>query len=97
MRQAVESMAWLAVTDPAQYEMLAQRTEWNEELKDAIVDVYTRMFFPRVRDGVCEQHRGFFDLADAVITKRGRPLVPWVCAAFDRYCTGANGRHAHDV
>jgi oxygen-independent coproporphyrinogen-3 oxidase len=32
-----------------------------------------------------------------VITERGRPLVRSVCAAFDRYYTGDEGRHARGV
>lgn len=31
------------------------------------------------------------------ITERGRPLVRSVCAAFDRYYTGAEGRHARGI
>jgi oxygen-independent coproporphyrinogen-3 oxidase len=32
-----------------------------------------------------------------VVTDRGRPLVRSVCAAFDRYYTGAEGRHARGI
>jgi oxygen-independent coproporphyrinogen-3 oxidase len=31
------------------------------------------------------------------LTERGRPLVRSVCAAFDRYYTGAEGRHARGI
>lgn len=31
------------------------------------------------------------------VTDRGRPLVRSVCAAFDRYYTGAEGRHARGI
>ncbi|MNC90767.1 coproporphyrinogen III oxidase [compost metagenome] len=32
-----------------------------------------------------------------VLTERGQPLVRSVCAAFDRYYTGAEGRHARGI
>lgn len=32
-----------------------------------------------------------------VLTQRGQPLVRSVCAAFDRYYTGAEGRHARGI
>lgn len=35
--------------------------------------------------------------AQLAVTDRGRPLVRSVCAAFDRYYTGAEGRHARGI
>jgi oxygen-independent coproporphyrinogen-3 oxidase len=37
------------------------------------------------------------DGARLQVTERGRPLVRSVCSAFDRYYTGAEGRHARGI
>jgi oxygen-independent coproporphyrinogen-3 oxidase len=47
---------------------------------------------PLVRDGLVS-----IDGDRLVVTDRGRPLVRSVCAAFDRYYTGAEGRHARGI
>lgn len=44
------------------------------------------------RDGLVELDRG-----RVTVTDRGRPLVRSVCAAFDRYYTGAEGRHSRGI
>jgi oxygen-independent coproporphyrinogen III oxidase len=44
------------------------------------------------RDGLIEIDRG-----RVAVTDRGRPLVRSVCAAFDRYYTGAEGRHSRGI
>jgi len=45
-----------------------------------------------VRDGMISMGGGRL-----VVTDRGRPLVRYVCAAFDRYYTGAAGKHAPGI
>ena len=47
---------------------------------------------PLVRDGLVS-----IDGERLAVTDRGRPLVRSVCAAFDRYYTGAEGRHARGI
>lgn len=47
---------------------------------------------PLVRDGLVR-----LDGESLVVTERGRPLVRSVCAAFDRYYTGREGRHARGI
>jgi len=47
---------------------------------------------PLVRDGLVS-----IDGDRLAVTDRGRPLVRSVCAAFDRYYTGAEGRHARGI
>lgn len=47
---------------------------------------------PLQRDGLIE-----FDRGRVAVTDRGRPLVRSVCAAFDRYYTGAEGRHSRAI
>ncbi len=47
---------------------------------------------PLVRDGLIS-----IDGDRLAVTDRGRPLVRSVCAAFDRYYTGAEGRHARGI
>lgn len=76
MRQAVEAMDELAQADPALYAAITEHSGWNAGLRERISEITARMAFPRIRDGVCEQHRGFFDLPDAVITKRGPFNMP---------------------
>jgi oxygen-independent coproporphyrinogen-3 oxidase len=44
---------------------------------------------PLVRDGLVA-----IDGWHITVTDRGRPLVRYVCAAFDRYLAGAEGRHS---
>jgi oxygen-independent coproporphyrinogen-3 oxidase len=44
------------------------------------------------RDGLIE-----IDHGRVAVTDRGRPLVRSVCAAFDRYYTGAEGRHSRGI
>ncbi|MDP1748703.1 MAG: coproporphyrinogen III oxidase, partial [Reyranella sp.] len=45
-----------------------------------------------VRDGLVSIDGGCL-----AVTERGRPLVRSVCAAFDRYYTGVEGRHARGI
>ncbi len=45
-----------------------------------------------VRDGLVA-----LDGESLIVTERGRPLVRSVCAAFDRYYTGREGRHARGI
>lgn len=47
---------------------------------------------PLVRDGLVSIDGGCL-----AVTERGRPLVRSVCAAFDRYYTGVEGRHARGI
>lgn len=47
---------------------------------------------PLVRDGLVS-----IDGERLTVTNRGRPLVRSVCAAFDRYYAGAEGRHARGI
>ncbi|MBI3198647.1 MAG: oxygen-independent coproporphyrinogen III oxidase [Rhodospirillales bacterium] len=47
---------------------------------------------PLVRDGLVS-----FDGERLAVTDRGRPLVRSVCAAFDRYYTATEGRHARGI
>lgn len=54
-------------------------------------------------DGISQletlEHDGLVvsDGLQLVVTEAGRPLVRFVCAAFDRYYAGAQGRHASGV
>ena len=59
-------------------------------LQSLLDDVPTLV--PLIDDGLA--HREGTRLA---VTERGRPLVRSVCAAFDRYYTGAEGRHARGI
>jgi len=45
-----------------------------------------------VRDGLVS-----IDGEQLAVTDRGRPLVRSVCAASDRFYTGAEGRHARGI
>ena len=47
---------------------------------------------PLIDDGLARR-----DGTRLAMTERGRPLVRSVCAAFDRYYTGAEGRHARGI
>lgn len=47
---------------------------------------------PLIDDGLAQR-----DGTRLAVTERGRPLVRSVCAAFDRYYTGAEGRHARGI
>jgi oxygen-independent coproporphyrinogen-3 oxidase len=47
---------------------------------------------PLLDDGLAQR-----DGTRLAVTERGRPLVRSVCAAFDRYYTGAEGRHARGI
>lgn len=44
------------------------------------------------RDGLID-----LDGTHVIVTQRGRPLVRSICAAFDRYYTGASGRHSRAI
>ena len=48
-------------------------------------------------DGLQRDGLVVVDRERLVVTDRGRPLVRSVCAAFDRYYTGAEGRHARGI
>ena len=41
------------------------------------------------RDGLLERQE-----SRLVVTDKGKPFVRFICAAFDRYYTGAEGRHS---
>jgi Pyruvate/2-oxoacid:ferredoxin oxidoreductase gamma subunit len=56
----------------------AERTGWDEGLRRRFGDVAEHLALPRVRDGVCEQHRGYFDLPDVPPLRRGRFNMPVV-------------------
>ncbi len=45
-----------------------------------------------VRDGLVTMNGGRL-----VVTERGRPLVRYVCAAFDRHYTGGEGKHSRGI
>ena len=47
---------------------------------------------PLVRDGLVS-----IDDGHLAVTERGRPLVRFTCAAFDRFYTGAEGRHSRGI
>jgi oxygen-independent coproporphyrinogen III oxidase len=44
------------------------------------------------RDGLLER-----DENRLVVTEKGKPFVRFICAAFDRYYTGADGRHSRGI
>ncbi|MDI1285966.1 MAG: oxygen-independent coproporphyrinogen III oxidase [Reyranella sp.] len=45
-----------------------------------------------VRDGLVTMNEGLL-----VVTERGRPLIRYVCAAFDRHYTGGEGKHSRGI
>lgn len=57
------------------------------------------VFFGEINalDGLQRDGLVVVDRDRLVVTDRGRPLVRSVCAAFDRYYTGAEGRHARGI
>lgn len=59
---------------------------------DADAFLSTIEFEPLERDGLLRREDGRL-----VVTDEGKPLVRFICAAFDRYYTGAEGRHSRGL
>jgi len=78
MRQAVAAMERLREDDPEQYRRVAASTGWDATLPAALRDAAEHMAYPSVRDGVCEQHRGYFQLKDVPPLRRGPHNMPVV-------------------
>ncbi|MEN6385770.1 MAG: glycosyl hydrolase family 65 protein, partial [Phycisphaerales bacterium] len=67
MLKAVECMDSLCQENPNLFKKLAEQTSWDEKIKSELIHISGMVAFPRVRDNVCEQHRGFFDLPDVTL------------------------------
>lgn len=76
LRRAVDTMEELAERDPSRHAELVRRVGWTHEEADELRDAARRLAFPRVRDGVCEQYAGFFDLKDIGEIKRDENNMP---------------------
>ena len=90
MRQAVVAMERLAEVAPALFAEIAARTGWDAALCTQLREVAAGMAFPRRRAGVCEQHRGFFDLPDACVDRRGSFNMPII----DSYSYSASSQRS---
>lgn len=76
MRQAIRSMAWLRGEDGGRFAAVAAKTGWDDALRASLEAHATRMFFPRIRGGVCEQQTGYFEQEDVPPLQRGRYNMP---------------------
>lgn len=76
MRQAVRAMQRLQNDDAAQFVAVSQKTGWSSDLQHMLEKYADSMFFPSTRDGVCEQHDGYFTLQDVQPLVRGRLNMP---------------------
>jgi kojibiose phosphorylase len=73
---ASDSMEQLAERRPEQYSRLMARIDWSEGEGGALREAASRLAFPRVRDEVCEQYAGFFDLKDIGEIERDANNMP---------------------
>lgn len=78
MRRAVEAMDALRSADEERFAAVAATAGYDKAMRDRLLDVSANLALPRTREGVCEQHRGYFDLPDAPITQRGAYNMPLV-------------------
>jgi kojibiose phosphorylase len=67
MLKALECMDSLDKQNSNLFKKIAELTGWNEKLKVELEGISRAIAFPRVRDNVCEQHKGFFDLPDVIL------------------------------
>lgn len=67
MLKAVECMDSIGRQNSYLFKKLAELTGWNEKLKSRLTCISDAVAFPRIRNNVCEQHRGFFDLPDITL------------------------------
>jgi len=64
LRTAVAAMAELRASRTDDYSALTRRIGWTDAEAAALQIDADRVVRPRIRDGVIEQYRGFFDLRD---------------------------------
>lgn len=64
MREAAAAAEWLKTEDAEAYSRLCRATGFNEETGKFLRNVAGNMFFPPVKENVCEQFDGFFALKD---------------------------------
>ena len=76
MREALRAMAALREAEPARYTEMSARLDWSETRASGVRHIADHLAFPRVRDHVCEQYRGFFDLQDVPPMERGAYFMP---------------------
>ena len=76
MKQAIWAMHRLQTDDLEQFASVAKKTGWNDALHRSIEACAANMFFPGIKDGVCEQHDGYFTLPDVPPLERGRFNMP---------------------
>lgn len=76
LRRAVEAMRELQEYDPECYAELCAKIDWTEDESRELATAADRIAFPRLRDNVCEQYRGFFDLKDIGTIKRDQNNMP---------------------
>lgn len=76
LRRAVSAMQELASTRPELHQPLADRLQWSDAEAAELLASAERIAFPRLRDGVCEQYQGFFDLKDPGAIPRDENNMP---------------------
>lgn len=76
INEALRAMHSLREEAPQLYQQLAAKVAWNEALISRLQEIAVKLDFPHVRDGVCEQYRGFFELTDVAPMQRGAYFMP---------------------
>lgn len=81
--KALEWMELIRNDHPRIYEKVVSQTGWNNNLKKKFSAFKKQIYFPKTRQGVCEQYRGFFDLPDIKPMTRGaygKPVPSEACS-----------------
>ena len=69
MREAVRATEELRRTDTLACKRIVSATGFDDKYREKMLYVADNMAFPRVRNHVCEQFKGFFDLKDLQIER----------------------------